>query len=31
MGATLQKIQDILLENFPEIGDMAVTAETKLG
>ena len=31
MGATLQKIQDILLENFPEIGDIAVTAETKLG
>ena len=31
MGETLQKIQAILLENFPEIEDITITGETKLG
>jgi acyl carrier protein len=31
MDATLKKIQGILLENFPEIGDLEISAETRLG
>lgn len=31
MDATLKMIQGILLENFPEIGDLEISAETRLG
>ena len=31
MKATLKKIQEILLEYFPEIGEVELRAETRLG
>ena len=31
MKATLKKIQAILLENFPEIGELELRADTRLG